>query len=306
VGLPHWYLNAYRTATDLFLRDVGLEPGEIPAQLLQPWGAGVFQEALTRHSYSLSQTLAAHCLAELGEFDQAMLQAERAVNFAHALDILYLRACADAYLGSIHLLRGDLQQALRAARHWLQTYAAADLPFPQLVMAAHLGEVFSLCGELDNALALFDRAWHFAESKNILGFAVPVVALLGEAYGRAGRTDEAVTTGERALRLARQLGQRGGEARSLYLLGNIHRCSASLAAHQAGECYQRALLLAEELGMRPLVARCHFMLGELARKAGEHREAQEQLGTATSMFRRLEMRFCLEEAESALEESSAR
>ena len=44
-------LGAYRTAIDFYQRDVGLEPEQIAERLLEPWGAGVFQEAFTRLSY---------------------------------------------------------------------------------------------------------------------------------------------------------------------------------------------------------------------------------------------------------------
>ena len=302
LGLPHWLLGAFRTAIGICQRDVGLEPEQIPARLLQPWGAGVFEEAFTRLSYCFSQGLAAMCLAELGEFDQAMLHAERAVKFAQTLDNLYLRAFADAYLGFVHLQKGELQEALHLAQRWLQTYAAADLPMAQLLMAASLGEVFTVSGQLDDALALSERAWQFAESQSISSFVQPVLALLGDAYARAGRIDEAVTTGQRALAMARQLGQRGYEARALYLLGNIYGYGACANANQARESYQQALVLAHELGMRPLEAQCHFALGELAKKAGEKRGAHEQFKTAVSMFGEMSMQSCLEKAESALKD----
>ena len=302
LGFPHAFLGAYRTAIGFCQRDVGLEPEQILARLVQPWGAGVFQEALTRLGYSVSQSATAFCFAELGEFDQAVLHAERAVKFAQTLDILYLRAMADAWLGSVHLRKGDFQQALHLAQRWLQTYAAADLPMAQLIMAAFLGEVFNVSGQLDDAAALFERTWQFAESKSIFSYGQPVLALLGDAHGRAGRIDEAVTTGQRALELARKVGQRGHEARTLYLLGNIYGYGASANANRAREHYHQALVLAHELGMRPLAAQCHFALGELAKKAGEKRGAQEQLSMALSMFREMGMQFWLEKTEAALKD----
>ncbi len=305
LGLPHFHLGAYRTAIDFFQRDVGLEPEQIPARLLQPWGAEVFQEALTRASYSISQSTAAICFAELGEFGQAMLHTERAVKFAQTLDSLYLRAMADACSGSSHLRKGDTQKALYLVQRWLQTYAAADVPLPQLIMAARVGEVFNMSGQLDDALALLERAWQFAESKNILAFGQQVLAFLGDAYGHAGRIDEAVMAGQRALNLARKLGQRGDEARTLYLLGNIYTYRASANVRPVRDSYQQALALAHELNMRPLEAQCHFALGELAKKAGEPRGAQEQFSAALSMFRDMGMQSWLAKAEAALKDLQA-
>ena len=172
-------------------------------------------------------------------------------------------------------------------------------------MATYLGEVFNVSGQIDDALALFERAWQFADSKKILAIGPPVLASLGDAYGRAGRIDEAVTTGQRALALAREIGQRGNEARTLYLLGNIHGYGASANATQAQEGYQQAMRLAHELGMRPLEAQCHFALGEQAKKAGKGRSAQERYSKALSMFRDMGMTFSLERVESALKELSA-
>jgi transcriptional regulator with AAA-type ATPase domain/tetratricopeptide (TPR) repeat protein len=299
LGVPHYFLGAHRTAIGFFQRDVGLEPEQITARLLEPWGAEVFQDAFARVSYSHSLANAAYSLAELGEFDQAMVYAERAVKFAQTLDILYLRAIADAHLGWVCLGKGELQEALLLAQRWLRSYAAADLLVPQLVMAARLAEVFGLSGQIDDAIALCERAWQLAESKKVFAFAPPILVLLGDAYARAGRIDEALTTAQRALDLARQLGQRGDEARALHLLGNV-QCHVVLGnANRARDSCQQALVLAHELSMRPLQAQCHLALGELARKAGERRGAQEQLGKAVTMFRGMGMKSLLEKAEAA-------
>jgi uncharacterized protein HemY len=67
---------------------------------------------------------------------------------------------------------------------------------------------------------------------------------------------------------------------------------ASAEAH-----YQQALALAEELGMRPLQAHCHLCLGKLYRSTGNHQQAHDHLTTATAMYREMDMRFWLEQAE---------
>ena len=300
LGYTHWQLGAYRTAIGFFQRDVGLEPEQITARLLEPSGAGVFEQAITRIAYSNSQAMAALCFAELGEFDQAMLHAERAVKLAQTLDLLYLRAFADARLGAVHLWKGDLQQALHLAQRWLQTYAVADLPMGQLFMVSTLAEVFNVLGHIDYALALHERAAQFVESKRVFTVWPRVLALLGDAYGRAGRIDEAVSRGQRALDLARQLRQRGDEARTLYLLGNIHGYGDSANPNHARAAYQEALALAHELGMRPLEAQCHLALGELAAKMGDKQRARDHLSVAVRMFREMGIQTWPEHAESAL------
>jgi hypothetical protein len=60
------------------------------------------------------------------------------------------------------------------------------------------------------------------------------------------------------------------------------------------------MALAEELGMRPLIAHCHLGLGKLYQRTGKREEAQEHLATATAMYREMDMRFWLEQAEAEL------
>jgi len=52
--------------------------------------------------------------------------------------------------------------------------------------------------------------------------------------------------------------------------------------------------------MRPLVAHCHLGLGKLYRSTGKREQAQEHLTAATTMYREMDMRFWLEQAEAAM------
>jgi hypothetical protein len=54
--------------------------------------------------------------------------------------------------------------------------------------------------------------------------------------------------------------------------------------------------------MRPLVAHCHLGLGKLYRRTDKQQEAQEHLTTATTMYREMDMRFWLEQADQELRE----
>ena len=52
--------------------------------------------------------------------------------------------------------------------------------------------------------------------------------------------------------------------------------------------------------MRPLVAHCHLGLGKLYRCTGDRSKAEEHLTTAATMYREMDMRFWLEQAEAAI------
>jgi len=66
--------------------------------------------------------------------------------------------------------------------------------------------------------------------------------------------------------------------------------------------YGEALALAGELGMRPLVAHCHLGLGKLYRRTGKRDKAREHLATVATMYREMDMRFWLEQAEAEMRE----
>jgi predicted protein tyrosine phosphatase len=72
---------------------------------------------------------------------------------------------------------------------------------------------------------------------------------------------------------------------------------------ESGEAhYRKALALAEPRGMRPLVAHCHFGLGKLYLRTGEAGEGREHLTIATAMYREMDMRYWLEQAEAEIQE----
>ena len=52
--------------------------------------------------------------------------------------------------------------------------------------------------------------------------------------------------------------------------------------------------------MRPLVAHCHLGLGKLSRRTGNGQRAREHLITAITMYREMDMRVWLEQAEAEM------
>ena len=100
-----------------------------------------------------------------------------------------------------------------------------------------------------------------------------------------------------ALEVARAHHYRGQEAWTLRLLGEIDAQGGPAKVEDSEAHYRRAIDLAESLGMRPLVAHCHLGLGKLYRQTTQREQAREHFATATTMYREMDMRFWLEQAE---------
>jgi tetratricopeptide (TPR) repeat protein len=121
-----------------------------------------------------------------------------------------------------------------------------------------------------------------------------------EAYLLAGRVEEARLLARQALDLVRTRKERGHEAWTLRLLGEIAAQHEPPEAGQAETPYRQALTLAEELGMRPLVAHCHLGLGTLYTKLDRQEQAYTALSAATELYRAMDMTFWLSQAEAAM------
>ena len=110
------------------------------------------------------------------------------------------------------------------------------------------------------------------------------------------RLDDAERLGLRALEYS--TGQAGYAAHALHLLAEIATHPDRFDVARAESHYRAALALAEPRGMRPLVAHCYRGLGKLYQRTGKREQAQEHLATATAMYREMDMRFYLEQAEA--------
>ncbi len=297
LGKAHMHRGAHRKATEFFQRNVGLEPDQMPPSSRIQGVRGLLYGAFTVAPRSYCETNTGYCLAELGEFEQAIEHCERAVKIAEVHhDLGFVRANADAFLGFVYLRQGKVEKAITVTERSLGTYAHADVPLGHLVLAHPLGAAYNFCERVPEAIALLEQAWRFAESRKHFSWGQPVLAHLADAYGRAGRIDEAVKTAQRALEVSRQYGQRGYETWTLYLLGNIYTYPNPPSSDQAHDAYRQALALAQEFTMRPLQGQCHLALGTIDTQS----QARDHLDMAVIIFRELDMQFWLDKAECVL------
>src|SRR2546426_1102762 len=278
----HW-LGNYRRAAELLGRNVASLEGELR------------RCDLTVRQDVNSRTFLAWCLAELGEFTRALAHADEAIRLAEASGSAYalVHACSGA--GFVHLRSGRFDRAIAAAERAVELCRGRDFSALSAIPASILGPAYMSTGRPGEAIPLLERAIEIA---SVLG--APMLGFLGEAYLLSGRTDDAQGVATRALGLSVEREERGWEAWTLRLLGEVAARREGPQVEAAADAYRRAMRVAEELGMRPLIGRCHLGLGELYRCAGKRQPALEHLTAAATMFRELDMRSWLEKAETAM------
>jgi len=116
---------------------------------------------------------------------------------------------------------------------------------------------------------------------------------------KADRLEDARSLATQALAVTREFNQRACEAWARRLVGEIASHGKAPDFATAEDSYRQALTLADELGMRPLVAHCHLGLAKLHRRPDRREQAAEHLDTAATMFREMDMRPWLEQAEAS-------
>jgi len=169
-------------------------------------------------------------------------------------------------------------------------------------VSSYLGYAYALSGRSAEAIPLLEEAVERPVMAGSLEGQSSRTIRLSEGYLLAGREADARAAAQRALGLARRHKERGYEAYTLRLLGEIAAREDSLDIGKAENHYRQALALAEELGMRPLIAHCHVGLGKLYRRADDLKQAKVYLTNGVAMMREMEMGLWLEKAEAELKE----
>jgi len=293
-GVAHFFRGDYRRARDLLMEAVSFLKGRT-----EVWRVGVAEFRCETIALLFGRFLI-RTLAELGEFPEALARAEEALRIAESTDQPWVLVQACLSIGYVGLRTGNLDRAIAILERGLSVCRERNLANVLLVAADHLGLAYALAGRVSEALPLLRESVAQGAAQGMMSNQTRATAWLSEGYLCAGLLDEAIQEAEQALHLQRQHKERGHEAWTLRLLGEIssHREPAMNAG--AEEYYGQALVLAEELGMRPLIAHCHLGLGTLYRRTGKHEQAREHLTIATTMYREMDMRFWLEQAEAEL------
>jgi class 3 adenylate cyclase/tetratricopeptide (TPR) repeat protein len=296
LGLAYEPQSDYHRAIDCFGQTVAALDG---AQRRERFGQVILPAVQSRAQLAL-------CHAELGTFAEGSTLGDEGLRIAEAVGHPGSLMVASWGVGLLALHQGDLRRALPLLERAMGICQDTDLPIWFPSMAAALGAAYTLGGRVADAMPLLTQAM---EQSTAMARA-PIETLcrlpLGEAQVLAGRLEEAHTLAERALVFAREHQERGHQAYTLRLLGEIAAHRAPPDVDQAAAHYRQALALAEELGMRPLQAHCHLGLGTLYATVGQQQQACAALTTAIELYRTMNMTFWLPQAEAALAQVEGR
>jgi class 3 adenylate cyclase/tetratricopeptide (TPR) repeat protein len=268
----------YRQASAVLRRNVDVLVGD---RVRERFGLPIFP---TFPSVTSRERMA-RCLAELGEFAEGIKLGEEGLQIAEEIDHPPSLTGVCLGLGIVHMRRQDLERALPVLERGLAVGRRGSIYLYVLSLGVAVGRVRTLTGRIAEGIALMSEVVKEAESKEAaLGHSVRL-AWLAEGLLVAGEHEPAWERAQQALEFSRRFREKGQEAWTLHLLGDIAGQRHPDDHETAERFYREALAAAEPLGMRPAVAHCHLGLGEMHARAGRRGEAQEHLRMASGLFR---------------------
>jgi len=289
LGRAYFYEGEYEQAIDFHKRNVASLTGE---KIREHFDMECPPSILCR-------VFLVMCFAETGEFSPAIEHGKDAIQIARDIDHSFGSVYADFGIGFAYLRKGDVGTAIEALERGLERCRVADIPIQFPLVAAPLGLAYVLSGRIAQGTSLLEQAIGQTASRRSPAQAFRF-AWLSEAYLHADRIEEAASHAERALEFSRNHQERGREAWILRQIGKIHARNSPPDVERSEFHYRQALKQAQELKMRPLIAHCHLSLGELCAQIGQSDTARKELSTAIDLYRLMEMKVGLREAEIAL------
>jgi tetratricopeptide (TPR) repeat protein len=187
--------------------------------------------------------------------------------------------------GIFHMRREDLERALPVLERGMEVGRRGSIYVYVFSLVAAVGRVQALTGRVKEGLALMTEVMEDSRARKMaLGQAVRL-AWLAEGLLVAEEYEPAWERALESLDYSRRFNERGQEAWTLHLLGDIAGRRQPGAVDETERFYRDAMAIAEPLGMRPAVAHCLLGLGELYVRAGREESAQTHLHNAAGLFR---------------------
>ena len=155
-------------------------------------------------------------------FGPAMVRGDEGVFIAEAVDHPVSRIYAYMAIGIVHLHQGDFAEAIPTLQRAFQMSDRGDLLMARTMVAGYLGRAYTLSNRAADAIVILNQAVDTAPSMELMVDQPIRLVHLSEAYLHTGQMEQAASIAHLALQSAQDYNQRGADAWTHWLLGEIH------------------------------------------------------------------------------------
>ena len=252
----------------LALKDEALSQAEARFDL----GLFLYMGALCAASWSL---------AWLGRWDEAVQEAQKALDAAARVSDHRLASTAAWSISFAYSFKGDLDRAIRFAELSVEK---APTPLDRVMGQAYLGWAWCRAGLVDKGVELLSSVVEAGRAVGFRTLEYSFAFCLGEGYILAGQYDKAREILTEHLELAKGCGGRWGMGCSHRLLGEV---ALKTNPEEAAPYFDNAIEIFREIKAENELAKAYSGMGRLHKLLGEHADARRYLTQALEIFERL-------------------
>jgi tetratricopeptide (TPR) repeat protein len=217
----------------------------------------------------------------LGEWNTSLKYFERGLSYGIALNDLRLKAVGWLRIGTVHIVRGEVERGLQCCNE-----ALALAPLPREAAWARAVRAYGKikAGDVDAGIAELGEAFAWFESSHLRFTRVFFAMWLAEGHLRRGDRASAKPLIEDALATCRATGYLHYEGRACWLMGE---CLAADAPASADEYVETAMQIFDCVGARNDLAKAMVTSAALHQAGGDTASARQLLEQARSIFQAL-------------------
>jgi len=220
-------------------------------------------------------------LAWLGRWDEAVGEAQKALDAAERVSDNRLGSFAAWAISFACSFKGDLDRAIRFAELSVEK---APTPADRAMSTAFLGFAWCRAGLVDKGVELLTPVVEALRAAEFAVLEYVSAAYLGEGYLLAGQYEKAREKSGEYLELATKSQARWAMLWSHRLLGEV---ALKTNPHEAAPHFEKAISIFREIEAENKLAKAYSGMGRYQKLRGEHAEARRYLTDALEIFERL-------------------
>jgi predicted ATPase len=246
---------------------------------------------------STAAAFAGYVFAQLGEFERAFFYADHSLKLARQTNNPFTESAAYHFSGIDREQRGEWAKAINDYEEGRGIADKAGDLFRVHLIKFWEGRAYTLSGNPNQGHILLEESLNLGDKIGTEFGLSGLKTFLAECLLRRNDPDEAFSFCQEAIHLCEESGNKWLLAIALRTLSEIISCRELSDLEEARRAVQKAIDLQLEIEAKPELGRTYLSYAKLLNTTGENKKAKEYLTQANEIFRRMGMKWDLEQVE---------